>query len=116
LQAATDAEAVSWFSMEELPQLAFDHKEIVKEAHERLVSKLDYSTIAFQFMNEQFTLSNLQQVYEIILQDEIDKRNFRKWALALDQIEETGEKFREGTHRPAKLYRNKYPLKVSIIK
>jgi len=116
LQAATDAEAVGWFSMDELPKLAFDHGEIVKTAHQRLVSKLDYSTIAFQFMNEQFTLSNLQQVYEIILQDEIDKRNFRKWALALNQIEETGEKFREGTHRPAKLYRNKYPLKVSIIK
>lgn len=116
LQAATDAEAVGWFGMNEFPVLAFDHAEIVMAAHKRLVGKLDYSTIAFQFMNEQFTLSELQKVYEIILQDEIDKRNFRKWALALDQIEETGEKYREGIHRPAKLYRNKYPLKVSIIK
>ena len=62
------------------------------------------------------TDAELQKVYEFILQDEIDKRNFRKWALALDQIEETGEKYREGTHRPAKLYRNKEPLTVSIIK
>jgi len=116
LQAATDADAVGWFCMGELPTLAFDHSDILKAAHKRLVSKLDYSTIAFQFMNEQFTLSQLQQVYEIILQDELDKRNFRKWALALEQIEETGDIFREGTHRPAKLYRNKTPLKVEIIK
>ena len=116
IQAATDAEAVGWFGINELPVLAFDHVEIVDSAHKRLVGKLDYSTIAFQFMNEQFTLSELQKVYEIILQDEIDKRNFRKWALALDQIEETGEKYRKGTHRPAKLYRNKSPQKITFIK
>jgi len=116
LQAATDAEAVGWFGINELPVLAFDHKDIVDSAYKRLIGKLDYSTIAFQFMNEQFTLSELQQVYEIILQDEIDKRNFRKWALALDQIEETGEKYRKGTHRPVKLYRNKFPQKITFIK
>lgn len=116
LQAATDAEAVGWFSMDELPNLAFDHKEIVDMAHQRLVAKLDYSTIAFQFMPEEFSLSELQAVYEIILREEMDRRNFRKWVLALEQIEETGEERREGAHRPAKLYRVIHPDKVEIIK
>lgn len=116
LQAATDAEAVGWFSMDELPSLAFDHKKIVEDAHQRLVAKLDYSTIAFQFMPEEFTLSELQDVYEIILREEMDRRNFRKWILALDQIEENGGERREGAHRPAKLYRVINPDKVEIIK
>lgn len=116
LHAATDAEAVGWFSMNELPELAFDHDKIVASAHERLTAKLDYSTIAFQFMRGEFTLAELQAVYEIILQEEVDKRNFRKWALALEQIEETGGERREGAHRPARLYRIKNPQKVEIIK
>jgi len=116
LRAATDAEAVGWFGMEELPALAFDHDGIVKMALERLVAKLDYSTIAFQFMPEEFTLSELQDVYSIILQEEIDKRNFRKWVLAMERIEETGHERRDGPHRPAKLYRVKDPGKVEIIK
>ncbi|MDH3714146.1 MAG: NUDIX hydrolase [Gammaproteobacteria bacterium] len=116
LQAATDAEAVGWFSMDELPRLAFDHDAILTMAHERLVAKLNYSTIAFQFMPEQFTLSDLQAVYEIIRQEPVDKRNFRKWVLGLGHIEETGEERREGTMRPARLYRTKYRDTVAIIK
>lgn len=116
LRAATDAEAVGWFGMDELPALAFDHTDIIAMAHERLVAKLDYSTIAFQFMGGDFTLSELQSVYEIILREALDKRNFRKWALALEQIEETGRERRDGAHRPAKLYRLKEPGTVAIIK
>ena len=116
LRAATDAEAVGWFGMDELPPLAFDHQDIVAQAHERLVAKLDYSTIAFAFMPKRFTLSELQGVYETILQQEMDKRNFRKWILALEQIEETDEERRDGQHRPARLYRVKHPGKVEIIK
>jgi len=116
LRAATDAEAVGWFGMDELPDLAFDHSDIIAMAHQRLVVKLDYSTIAFQFLGRDFTLSELQSVYEIILREELDKRNFRKWALALEQIEETGRERRDGAHRPAKLYRLKEPGTVAIIK
>ena len=116
IRAATDAEAVGWFAMDELPTLAFDHEKILGMAHERLVAKLDYSTLAFQFMPVEFTLTQLQQVYETILQQEIDKRNFRKWILALECIEETGKEQRDGPHRPAKLYRVKEPGKVEIIK
>ncbi|MDQ6963229.1 MAG: NUDIX domain-containing protein [Mariprofundaceae bacterium] len=116
VQASSDAAEADWFAMDTLPDLAFDHDEMIKTAHQRLVAKLDYSTIAFQLMPQQFTLSALQEVYEIILQAEIDKRNFRKWVLALENIEETGETLRTGSHRPAKLYAVKDMEKVDIIK
>jgi 8-oxo-dGTP diphosphatase len=116
VRAASDAAEASWFPAADLPALAFDHAEIIRAAHERLVAKLDYSTIAFQFMPERFTLSELQQVYEILLDAELDKRNFRKWARALEQIEETDEQRRRGSHRPARLYRLKRPDRIEFIK
>jgi 8-oxo-dGTP diphosphatase len=116
LRAATDAEAVGWFALDDLPPLAFDHAEIVKVAHQRLVGKLDYSTIALAFMPKRFTLSELQEVYETIRREDIDKRNFRKWVLALGHVEETTEERRGGVHRPARLFRAKHPGRVSIIK
>lgn len=116
LQASNDAEAVGWFSMNNLPSLAYNHKKIVALAHQRLIAKLDYSTIAFQFMSNEFTLSELQSVYEIIRSEKIDRRNFRKWVLALELIEETGEECRLGAHRPAKLYRVINPDAVENIK
>ena len=116
LRAATDAEAVGWFGMDELPDLAFDHPDIIATAHQRLVAKLDYSTIAFQFMPEAFTLSELQYVYEALRNQPLDKRNFRKRILSLDLIEETGRKRRNGKHRPAREYRVRHPKRVEIIK
>jgi 8-oxo-dGTP diphosphatase len=116
VKAASDASDAKWFALDEMPELAFDHNQIIKQAHGRLVAKLDYSTIAFQFMAETFTLSELQAVYEILLDEELDKRNFRKWILALEQVEETGELRRTGNHRPARMYRLKNPDQVEIIK
>jgi len=116
IRAATDAEGVSWFGMHELPELAFDHRKILDMAHRRLVDKLDYSTIAFQFMPKEFTLPELQQVYELILGEPLDKRNFRKRILSLDVVKETGEKRKEGAHRPAMLYRLIHPNRVHVIK
>ena len=115
-RAATDAADVDWFEFEKLPSLAFDHAEIISMAHERLVAKLDYSTIAFQFMNDTFTLSELQCVYETLLNHSLDKRNFRKRILSLDLIEETGKLRRNGKHRPAREYHVKHPERVEIIK
>ena len=116
LRAATDAEGVSWFGLNEVPNLAFDHADILQMAHERLVAKLDYSTIAFQFMPETFTLTELQQVYELILREQIDKRNFRKRILSLNLIKETGKERKAGAHRPAKLYRVINRSRVDVIK
>ena len=115
-RAASDAADVGWFAFEGLPELAFDHAEIIDMAHRRLVAKLDYSTIAFQFMPETFTLSELQCVYESLRNQPLDKRNFRKRILSLDLIEETGRQCRNGKHRPAREYRVKHPDRVEIIK
>ena len=105
VQAGDDAAAAEWFPLKALPPLAFDHAKIIEVAHHRLIAKLDYSTIAFQLLPETFTLGELQGVYEILVDAEIDKRNFRKWAQALEQIETTGELRRCGNHRPARVYR-----------
>lgn len=115
-QPSSDAAEAAWFAIGRLPALAFDHAEIISAAQERLVAKLDYSTIAFQFLPATFTLSELQDVYEILVDAELDKRNFRKWALALEQIEETGEFRRRGRHRPARVYRLKDRSRVDLIR
>ena len=116
LAAGDDATDARWFAVSELPTLAFDHAEIIRFAQQRLVAKLDYSTIAFQFLPETFTLGELQRVYEILVDVEIDKRNFRKWALALQQIEETGELRRRGNHRPARVYRLTERGRIAYLK
>ena len=108
--------SVRWFPVEALPDLAFDHGEMVRLAQQRLSAKLDYSTIALQFMPEKFTLSQLQSVYETILGEPLDKRNFRKRLQGLCCIEDTGEQYRAGNHRPAKLFRVTSPGRVDIIK
>ncbi len=115
-RAASDAAAVGWFAIDALPPLAFDHDQILSMAHERLAAKLEYSTIALQFMPEKFTLSQLQQVYETILGETLDKRNFRKRVIAMGCLEETGELLREGKHRPARLYRVRAPGRVEFIR
>jgi 8-oxo-dGTP diphosphatase len=116
LPLGAQSQAGAWFTLDAMPPLAWDHAEIIAAAHQRLVAKLHYSTIAFQLMPRQFTLRELQEVYEIILQEELDKRNFRKRVLALDGIEETHRERRDGRHRPAKLYRARHPEKVEIIR
>ena len=106
---------IGWFAFDSLPPLAFDHQEMVDMAHQRLVAKLDYSTIAFQFLPTQFTLSELQNVYEIIRGEEMDKRNFRKWIAGRGLIEETGSVKKNGS-RPARLYRTCFNGQVAIIR
>ena len=116
IRAASDASDAAWFDFDQQPNLAFDHAEIVNTAHQRLVAKLDYSTIAFEFMPDSFTLSELQRVYETLLNESLDKRNFRKRILGLDLIEETGRLSRHGNHRPAREYRLKNRGRVNFTK
>jgi len=102
--AAGDATSVAWFSVYQLPPLAFDHERILHYALARLRSKLTYTNIAFQLLPERFTLRALQDVYEIILHRKLDKRNFRKRILATGILQATDATRMEGTHRPARLY------------
>jgi 8-oxo-dGTP diphosphatase len=104
LRAASDAADVGWFSAYNLPPLAFDHDAILEYALTRLRYKLEYTAVGFQLLPAEFTLTELQQTYEIILRERLDKRNFRRKILQADILEETGN-LRERGHRPAKLYR-----------
>jgi 8-oxo-dGTP diphosphatase len=116
IRAASDAKEVAWFSLNDLPPLAFDHDVIASMAHEQLASKLNLSTIALQFMPEKFTLSELQTAHEIILGEAVDKRNFRKRILACKCIKEAGGARRNGHHRPARLYTQISPGTIEHIK
>jgi 8-oxo-dGTP diphosphatase len=82
---------------------------IVDYALLQLRAKLGYTTIAFHLLPPNFTLSELQAVYEAVLNREVDKRNFRRRILATGVIEGTGEYRREGSHRPARLYQLRTP-------
>ena len=104
VRAATDAADVAWFPAARPPQLAFDHARILRTALQRLRAKLEYTTVGFQLLSKKFTLTELQKLYEIILDKRLDKRNFRKKVLSLKLLEPKGEKRAAGAHRPAQLY------------
>lgn len=93
-----------YFPVNELPKMAFDHKQIVKLGYDRLRNKVGYSNIAFGLLPKFFTLSEIQRVYEIIYGHEIDKRNFRKRMLAQGLLKPTNKKLLGEAHRPALLY------------
>ena len=100
----SDASKAEWRPLDQLPPLAFDHEEIVTYALRRLRYKLEYSAVGFELLSEQFTLSELQYTYEMILGEKLDKRNFRRRILEAGIIEATPHK-RTGEGRPARLYR-----------
>src|SRR3989344_4015913 len=104
LKAATDAAKVKWAPLNDLPPLAFDHRQIISDYLEVLKFEIQTTNIAREILPEEFTLSNLQSLYENILQRKLDKRNFRKKIRELELVKETGKQFMEGAHRPAKLY------------
>ena len=103
--ALRDAGAhVAFLDVDNLPDLAYDHANIITYARERLIAKLTYTNAVSAFLEKRFTLTQLQSAYEIIFGREFDKRNFRKKFLSLNLIHETDELWRDGAHRPAKLY------------
>ena len=103
--AATDAIEAKWYELSSCPTLAFDHHAILESALVRLRGKLAYQPIGFELLPEKFTLTQLQRLYEAVLGCALDKRNFRKKVLSFDLLKPLNESFREGAHRPAKLYR-----------
>jgi 8-oxo-dGTP diphosphatase len=102
--ASTDATRAEWFSIEHLPTLAFDHRAIVKQALQRLQTKVRYQPIGFELLPRKFTLTQIQQLYEAILGRELDKRNFRKKILAMEILTGLEETQTNVAHRAAKLY------------
>lgn len=98
-------EELAWMPVDDLPELAFDHAEIVQYALWRLRNKILYSAVAFQLLPSEFTLTQLQRAYEMVLGELLDKRNFRRKVLDAGVVVETGGVTRRGTRRPARLYR-----------
>jgi 8-oxo-dGTP diphosphatase len=100
---------ISLFSVDELfnPEmtLAFDHEKMIECAMERIKNKVEYTKIAFEFVNKEFTLPQLQNIYEILLNKTLYKANFRK--KIIDIIDDTNKMTERTTHRPSKLYRLK---------
>ena len=108
---------IGWYWVNDLPKMAYDHKEIINFAMMRLQSKLEYTNIVYSLLPEEFTLTDLQKTYEIILNKEFDKRNFRKKILALKLIKPTGEKQVGSANRPAALYNfiTREPKNIEIL-
>ena len=105
VRAATDARAAAWFRITDRPELAFDHEKILLVAKQRLQGKVRYQPIGFELLPPKFKLSQLQALYEMVLEKPLDKRNFRKKILAMGLLEETGELEQGVSHRAARLYR-----------
>jgi 8-oxo-dGTP diphosphatase len=105
IKAATDARDAAWFAVSEARGLAFDHDRILAVALERLKGKVRYQPIGFELLPPQFTLSQLQRLYETILETPLDKRNFRKKILGMDFLVASDEVQKDVAHRAARLYR-----------
>jgi 8-oxo-dGTP diphosphatase len=105
VQAATDARNAAWFAIDDLPKLGFDHEAIIAMALQRLQAKVRYQPIGFELLPPKFSLTQLQRMYEIILERELDKRNFRKKVLSLDILQDLDEVEQDVSHRAARLYR-----------
>ncbi len=114
LKARQRVAEASWFSVKPLPELAFDHRRIVDYALERLRSKSNYTTVGFQLLAREFTLTELQRSYEIILGQRLDKRNFRRKMLQLGVLKGTASFKADGRQRPARLYTFTAPKVVKL--
>lgn len=94
----------AWHPVRELHGLAFENERILAYAQERLRNKLEYTNVAYSLLPRRFTLTRMQRVYEAILGEDLDKRNFRRRVVGLGIVRETGQTEKTGAHRPAMLY------------
>jgi len=104
-QAASDARAVAWFAVNDLPNLAFDHNKILSLAYQRLRDKVRYQPIGLELLPERFTLRHLQHLYEAVLDRPLDKRDFRRKILSMGLLVEVDEIKTDVACREARLYR-----------
>ena len=103
--AATDADEAAWFEVKNVPPLAFDHRDILKMALQRLRGKIRWQPVGFELLSKKFTLNQFQSLYEAILGRGLDKRNFRKKLIALDLLVALDETTTAASRRPAQLFR-----------
>jgi 8-oxo-dGTP diphosphatase len=108
---------IDWFSVTSPPVLAYDHAEMLQYALQRLRWKLEYTNIVYSLLPRDFTLTELQRVYETILDRPLDKRNFRKKMMGLGMLQATPRMAKIGAHRPARLYRfrRRLPMIIEVL-
>lgn len=98
------ADNVAWHKVNDLPALAFDHKEIIQYSLKRTRERLEMCPVAYQLLNEKFTLTEMQKAYELIMGKKLDKRNFRKKVIQTEGLRELDEFSKSTSKRPARLY------------
>ncbi|NGM63951.1 NUDIX hydrolase [Sphingobacterium sp. SGR-19] len=107
-----------WFAIDQLPDLAFDHAQIVQQSLQKLKHTINYSTAVYELLPEKFTLTQLQQVYEAILGKTLDKRNFRKKISNAGFLKELPEVQKGVSYRAARLYKfdkRKFQKQISVM-
>ena len=107
---------IAWVPVLALPALAYDHNAVAAYALRRLQAKLSYTNIVYSLLPDEFTLSELQAIYEVILDRELDRRNFRRKILTLGLLKPL-QKTRRGAHRPAALFAftHRRPMNVEVL-
>lgn len=105
VKAATDARSAAWFAVDDAPPLAFDHDRILETAYARLQGKVRYQPIGFELLPPKFTLTQLQKMYEKVLDRPLDKRNFRKKILSMGILHGLDEVETDVAHRAAQMFR-----------
>ena len=107
---------IGWFPVRALPPLAYDHNAIAAYALQRLQAKLSYTNIVYSLLPREFTLAEIQRIYEVILAQHLDRRNFRRKILALGLLKPL-PKTRRGAHRPATLYTfiRRSPMNIEVL-
>lgn len=101
----TYAKRAQWINLKELPKLAFDHQHIFDKGLEKIKRRIKHLPIAFELLPEKFTLTQVQNVYELIMGKKLDKRNFRKKILSFGVLKELNEKQKGVSFRAATLYK-----------
>ncbi|NMM49905.1 NUDIX hydrolase [Marinigracilibium pacificum] len=110
LDADTDASDAAWFNIKSLPELAFDHNHILEVAIQRLKGKITYEPIGFELLDMKFPFSELEKLYQTVLDRPIDRRNFKKKIMKFGFLEETDEKQQlSGAGRPGNLFKFNKP-------
>ena len=97
-----------WHDMNDITELAFDHIQILKTSYEQLQRRVQEHPLAFSLLPKKFSLRDLQNVYEAILDIKMDRRNFRKKFFAMDFLVDIKEMEKNVPHRPGKLYNFNY--------
>lgn len=105
VELKTHNNELHWHSVKDLQEMAFDHKQILDTCHERLKQQVLVQPIGFNLLPRKFSLRELQNLYEAILDMELDRRNFRKKFLSMDLLMDLNEEEEDVPHRPAKLYK-----------